>query len=396
MERAFARVDAHEIYDRTGIQFLPFNTLYQLVALEGSPLLRSAEHVLLVPDLLGFWLSGARVAEVTNASTTQLLDVRSGQWATDLVARLGIRASLLPELVEPGAVLGSVLPHVAGDTRVPAATRVVAVASHDTASAVVAVPFEPGASAAYISSGTWSLVGVELETPVVDERARLANLTNERGVSGRIRLLKNVMGLWLLQECRRAWSTGADAPAYAELVELARAAPTGGTGGPLFDPDLPALLPPGDMPGRIAALCGLGDGNAADARGTIVRAILESLACKYRFVLEEIERATGSRTELVHVVGGGAENELLCELTAEVTRRPVLAGPVEAAAVGNIALQLSAAGELGSLAEIRALVRGSTSVRAYEPAASDGGPEELYDRFLHATRPAEVAGNAVR
>ena len=354
---AFARVPREEIYDATGIQIMPINTLFQLLALEGSTALERAETLLLVPDLLGYWLTGERRAEATNASTTQLLDVRSGDWAYGLIRRLGIPNRLFPPVVEAGSIVGTLR---------DGGTPLVAVASHDTASAVVAVPARSSA-AAYISSGTWSLVGVELDTPVVTPRALAANLTNERGFGGTIRLLKNVMGLWLVQECRRAWG----APGYAELVRLAEAAPAGG---PLFDPDLPELLAPRDMPGRLAALCGI------DERPVLLRAIFESLACKYRLVLGEIEDVTGAPIDTVHVIGGGANNEFLCRLTANVTGRAVLAGPVEAAALGNLLVQLHAFGEVGSLSELRELVRRSTDVRTYEPDGDERWTA-LYERF---------------
>jgi rhamnulokinase len=372
---AFARVPREEIYDATGIQFMPINTLFQLLALEGSPALERAETLLLIPDLLGYWLTGERRAEATNASTTQLLDVTSGDWAHGLIRRLGIPDRLFPPVVEAGTIAGAL-----GD----GTTSLVVVASHDTASAVVAVPAR-SSSAAYISSGTWSLVGVELDAPVITSRALAANLTNERGFGGTIRLLKNVMGLWLVQECRRAWGE----PGYAELVRLAETAPAAG---PLFDPDLPELLAPGDMPARIAARLtapGAGPG-AVKERPVLLRAIFESLACKYRFVLEEIEEVTGTAIDTVHVIGGGANNELLCRLTANVTGRVVLAGPVEAAALGNLLVQLYAFGEVGSLAEMRELVRRSTDVRTYEPDGDERWTA-LYERFSRLVEKEVVA-----
>ena len=393
MEKAFARVPADEIYETTGIQFLQFNTLFQLLALEQSTALRSADTILLIPDLLRYWLTGERLAEATNASTTQLLDVKTGRWSESLISKLGIAERLFPDVREPGEAAGSLLPHVADVTRLPSATPVIAVASHDTASAVVSVPFRPGTTAAYISSGTWSLVGVEVDTAVVSERARSANLTNERGFGGTIRLLKNVMGLWLVQECRRAWVAEGEAPNYADMVELAREAPPGG---PLFDPDVPTLLAPGDMPARIRAVCEQSGQLAPGERSVLIRAVFESLACKYRLVLEEIEQVTGMPIEVVHVIGGGARNEFLCRLTANIARRPVFAGPIEAAALGNILVQLHASGELGSLAEMRELVRDSTEVRAYEPDADDAPWEALYDRFLHVVRPGLVEQEVAR
>jgi rhamnulokinase len=389
METAFARVSAREIYETTGIQFLPFNTLYQLIALEHTRALDGAECLLLIPDLLAYWLSGERVAEATNASTTQLLDVRTGRWAETLIGRLAIERTLLAEVIEPGHLIGGLLPRVAQSTGLPAETPVVAVASHDTASAVIAVPFHPGTTnSAYISSGTWSLVGVEVETPVVSEQARAANLTNERGFGGRIRLLKNVMGLWLVQECRRAWIVERSAPSYADMAELASLAPAGG---PLFDPDIPALLLPGDMPERIRDACADGRGALAlDDRSVLIRAVFESLACKYRYVLEEIEQVTGTAIDVVHVIGGGAQNAFLCQLTANVTRHPVLAGPVEAAALGNILVQLHARRRVGSLLEMRELVRASIEIRVHEPDPEPSSWEALYDRFLGIIHPGLV------
>ena len=383
MGTAFERVPAADIYETTGIQFLPFNTLFQLLALEGTPRLAAAETLLLVPDLLGFWLSGKRVAEATNASTTQLLDVRTGEWAHTLIERLGIPSRLLADLKAPGEVIGGLLPHVAEVTRLPESTPLVTVASHDTASAVVAVPFESGSRAAYISSGTWSLVGVELDHPVVSETAQAANLTNERGFGGTSRLLKNVMGLWLVQECRRAWVAEGAAQSYADMAELGAGAPHGG---PLFDPDLPELLAPGNMPGRIRAVCEQCGQLGPGERDVLIRAVFESLACKYRLVLEEIEQVTGTPIEVVHVIGGGALNEFLCRLTANVSRRPVLAGPVEAAALGNILVQLYTFSELGSVAEMRELVRRSATIRVFEPDPGGGRWDALYDRFLNIAR----------
>jgi rhamnulokinase len=388
MESAFARVPAAELYEATGIQFLPFNTVFQLLALEDSPRLAAAETLLLVPDLLGFWLSGERVVEATNASTTQLLDVQTGEWARGLIDRLRIPPGLFAEVKAPGEVIGGLLPHVAEATRLPESTPLVTVASHDTASAVVAVPFEPGSRAAYISSGTWSLVGVELERPIVSDAARAANLTNERGFGGSIRLLKNVMGLWLVQECRRAWIAEGAAQTYADMAELAVNAPPGG---PLFDPDLPELLAPGNMPARIRAVCEQCGQLAPGDRDVLVRAVFESLACKYRLVLEEIEQVTGTSIDVVHVIGGGARNEFLCRLTANIARRPVLAGPVEAAALGNVLVQLHTFGELGSAAEMRELVRLSAGIRVFEPDPDASGWESLYDRFLEVARAGQGA-----
>ncbi len=366
MREALSRVPAEDIYATTGIQFLPINTLFQLLALEG--MLDRAETLLLIPDLLAYWLTGERHVEVTNGSTTQLLDARKADWAFELIRRFGLPERIFPSIVEPGSILGGLLPHVAEATGLPRATALAVVASHDTASAVVAAPLA-SANAAYISSGTWSLVGVESSEPVLTARALAANLTNERGFGGTTRLLKNVMGLWLVQECRRAWGDAAD---YAELTELAVAAP----GGVLFDPDLPELLTPGDMPARIRAACA----GLPNERPAIVCASFESLACKYRQVLDEIEDVTGRAIDTVHVIGGGAQNTFLCQLTANVSRRLVLAGPVEAAALGNVLVQLHAFGDVGSLPEMREVVRRSTDVVRYEPDPPERWTA-LYERF---------------
>jgi rhamnulokinase len=377
---ALRRVPADEIYATTGIQFLSINTVFQLLALDGAGGLDRAETLLLIPDLLAYWLTGERRAEATNASTTQLLDARSGDWSLELIRRLGLPERIFPAIVEPGSILGGLLPHVAGATGLPAATPVAVVASHDTASAVAAAPLG-AAGAAYISSGTWSLVGVEVEEPVLSARAQAANLTNERGFAGTIRLLKNVMGLWLMQECRRTWQRDGRVEDYAELAALAGAEP----GGALFDPDLPELLLPGDMPARIRDACSRAGQRPPQDRAAVLRAIFDSLACRYRQVLDEIEEVTGRPIDTVHVIGGGARNALLCRLTADVSRRVVVAGPVEAAALGNVLVQMHAFGDAGTLAEMRELVRRSTELVTYEPDPAGERWVELYERFRAVT-----------
>ena len=388
LPRLFARVPREELYRLTGIQMLPINTLPQLLAMAGahrpeghpgrSPLLAAAETLLTIPDLIGYWLTGVRASERTIASTTQLLDARTGEWAWELIDRVGLPRRLFPPLRAPGTVLGPLLPHVAEETGLAAGSPVVSVGSHDTASAVAAVP-AVNEGFAYISSGTWSLVGVETREPILGPAALAANIANEAGVGGTVRVLKNVMGLWLLQECRRAWaSTGEDLD-YGTLVRLAEEAPAFG---PLIDPDHPTLLAPGNMPARLRRLCGA-DGQARpEGPGATVRCVLESLALKYRWTIERIEAVTGRRIGTIHVVGGGARNQLLCRLTAGATRRPVLAGPVEATALGNALVQALAFGELGSLADIRAVVRRSIEPRAFEPEGSADAWDEAYGRML--------------
>jgi rhamnulokinase len=347
IERARARIGADELYAVTGIQTMPINTVFQLLADEGSAALAAAKRLALVPDLLAFWLSGELANECTNASTTGLLDARSGEWARDVIARLGLPDRIFGPLVDAGTPLGPLLAH-----HELGAPTVYAVASHDTASAFAAAPLVDE-HAAVLSSGTWSLLGLELPEPVLSD----PTLTNERGVDGTIRLLKNVMGMWLLEECRRVW----DGPSYEELLRLAE---TVDGDVPLFDPDDDAFLAPGDMPARIAAATGI---DAAD-HGTIVRSIVASLAHRYRWVLERLEAVTGREITRIHVIGGGARNALLCRLTADVCGRAVLAGPVEATALGNVLVQARAAGELGSLEEMRAVAAASVSPVVYEPS----------------------------
>jgi rhamnulokinase len=373
--RAFERVPREELYAATGIQTIPINTVFQLLADEGTPALDAAARLLLIPDLLALWLSGEAANEVTAASTTGLLDARTGAWALEAIERLGLPARLFGELVEPGTALGPVLT----DHGVAGAPLVRAVAGHDTASAFAAAPVE-GDDSAILSSGTWSLLGLELPAPALGPDAAAANLTNERGVDGTTRLLKNVMGLWLVQECRRAWGTHD----YDELHRLAEQAPDDV---PLIDPDDEAFLAPGDMPARIAAHCERSGQRAPATPGETVRAILVSLACKYRVVLRRLEHVSGRRVRCVHVIGGGARNALLCQLTADVLELPVLAGPVEATALGNVLVQARGAGLLGSLAEVRALASASARPTAYEPEADRSAD---YERFLAVTDPTAV------
>jgi rhamnulokinase len=375
VEKAFARLPAAELYAATGIQTLPINTVFQLLADEGSAALDAAERIALVPDLLAYWLSGELANESTNASTTGLLDARTGRWATGAIERLGLPGRLFGSLVEPGTTLGPLLEHH-GLGPVP----VHAVASHDTASAFAGAPVSDGHSA-ILSSGTWSLLGLELPGPVLDERAREANLTNERGVDGTTRLLKNVMGMWLLEESRRTWADGGQSASYEELHALAEAH-TGDVA--LFDPDDEAFLAPGDMPARIAAACARTGQAAPEGVGAVVRGILVSLACKYRWTIERLEAAAGREVRAIHVIGGGSRNALLCRLTADLCGRPVLAGPVEATALGNVLVQARATGALGSLAEMREVAAASVAPVAVDPGPDRDGAEATYRRFLEA------------
>jgi rhamnulokinase len=356
-----------DLYARTGLQFLPFNTIYQLAAARGSPAFEAARTMLLIPDLLGYWLSGVRVAEVTNASTTSLLDVHRPTWDAELIESLAISLSLFATLGAPGDVVGPLRDDVRRQTGVSSETLLTLVGSHDTASAIVGVP-AGDVPFAYIACGTWSLVGVELDSPVLTEDSRAANFTNEGGVDGRIRYLRNVMGLWLLQESLRTWElegTPEDLPA---LLVAAGELPSGG---PIIDPDDATFLPPGDMPARIAAACARLDQPPPRSRVGLVRCVLDSLADAYGRTIRDAARLSGRSVEVVHLVGGGARNALLCQLTADACGLPVLAGPVEATAIGNVLVQARASGLLaGDLEALRALVRATQDIQRYEPRPS--------------------------
>ncbi|HET6668342.1 MAG TPA: rhamnulokinase family protein [Intrasporangium sp.] len=352
-----------ELYAATGLQQLPFNTLYQLVS---TPhLLERSETMLLIPDLLGFWLTGEMGAERTNASTTQLYDVRRRDWAVELASRVGVPAEILPPLRDPGSTVGTLLPDVAETIGLPATTPVVAVGSHDTASAVVGVPFTDRSRAAYISSGTWSLVGVELDEPVLTEAARKADFTNEGGVDRTIRFLRNVSGLWVLSEAIRTWASAGPAPDLADLLAQAAAVPPLGS---VVDIGADAFLPPGDMEARIVSACEASGQPVPSSRAEVVRCILDSLALAYRHVLRQAAALAHVPVAVVHVVGGGSRNELLCRLTASACGIPVLAGPVEAAALGNVLVQARALGaDLPDLAAMRALVRATHEPIRHDP-----------------------------
>ena len=376
MERVFAIVPRREIFEQTGIQFMPLNMIFQLYAmvLNGDPSLRHAARLLNLPDLFGYWLTGRAVSEFTIATTTQCYNPRTGTWTTDLLRRLGIPTHILGEIVPPGTVLGPVTADVPGAER---GIPVIAVGGHDTASAVAAVPAE-GENFVYISSGTWSLMGAEVREPVITDKSLEFNFTNEGGVNHTIRLLKNITGMWLLQECRRVWAEAGQVYSYDALTQMAADAPPFG---PLVDPDCPDFIAPGDMPARIRAFWARTGQPAPTDPGAMIRCTLESLALKYRFTLERLETLLGRRMDVIHVLGGGSRNALLNQLTADATNRPVIAGPDEATAIGNIMVQAIATGHLASLEEGRAMVRRSSDLRRYEPHPSAAW-DAAYARFL--------------
>jgi rhamnulokinase len=380
MEDYFKLVPREALYEATGIQFMPFNSLFQVYAMvrERSPLLDAASDLLFMPDLFNYLLTGMKTAEATIASTSQMLDPRTRTWIPGLFQAMGLSKRLLQDIVDPGTVLGPLSPEMAGATGLRG-VPVVATAGHDTAAAVAAVPAE-GEDWAYISSGTWSLVGVETKAPVITPLSLAANFTNEGGVGGTVRFLKNVTGLWLVQGCRKAWS----AEGAASYEELARAAAGALPFAALIDPDDPSFLNPPDMPEAIAAYLRRTGQAPPGSRAAIVRSLLESLALRYRVVIEELGRTLDRPIRRIHVIGGGSRNELLCRFTADATGLPVVAGPAEATAIGNILVQAMALGLISTPADIRTIIRGSSVLRTYEPAgraAWDGA----YERFRALT-----------
>ncbi len=362
MAAVHGAISAEELYAVNGLQQLPFNTVFQLAA--DRELLARADRLLLIPDLLGYWLTGRMVAEETNASTTGLLDARTGQWSADLLARVGIEPSLLPPVVAAGTAVGPLSSAVLADTGLPRGIELTTVGSHDTASAVVGVPAQTP-DFAYISCGTWGLVGVELPAPILTPAGRAANFTNERGIDGTVRYLRNVMGLWLLQECLRDWALRGMAVDLASLLTAAAALPAGG---PIVDVDSAVFLAPGGMPDRIVQSCA-DHGVAPPTRpDEITRCILDSLASAFAAAVADAARLSGRRVEVVHLVGGGSQNELLCQLTADACGLPLIAGPVEATAIGNIVVQARTHGLIrGDVWSLRELVRATHAPRTYRP-----------------------------
>ncbi len=382
LPEALRRVPREEIYTQTGIQLMPINTVYQLfvMAQRQDPALEAAQTLVMMPDLFNFWLAGRKACEFTEATTSQCFNPRTRTWAWDLLTRFGIPARLFPDVVGPAVVLGTLRAAVAEDIGT-GAVPVIAAACHDTAAAVAAVPADqPGF--AYISSGTWSLVGTEIAAPILTPAALDANLTNEGGVAATL-LHRNVMGLWLLQQCRQRWEREGSVT-YEELLASARRARPFG---PIVDPDDERFLRPTDVPDVIRRACRESGQDVPEDRGAMVRCILESLAVKYRWVIDHLEEVTGRRIAVAHIIGGGSRNDLLCQLTADATARPVQAGPAEATATGNILAQAMALGHLGTLEELRAVVRASTPVDTYDPH-----PDPRWDAALE--RMKEMMNNA--
>lgn len=362
MVEAFGVVSRERIFECTGLQFMEINSLFQLFAMKGGPALERASSLLMMPDLFHYWFTGERVCEFTDATTSQCYDPRRRDWAHSVLKALGIPTGIFGEVVDPGTDLGALRRPVAEACGLPA-MRVTAPGTHDTASAVAAVPARHG-DWAYLSSGTWSLLGVESDRPHVTPEVLAKNFTNEGGVCRTTRLLKNICGLWLLEECRREWSRHGMGTDYAELLEGAARCERFRS---LVDVDAPEFIPPGDMPGRIAAACRRTGQPEPRSTGEFARAIFESLALRYRSVLADAGEITGRRPEVLHIVGGGSRNGLLCQFAADACGVPVIAGPVEATAAGNCLMQGIASGRIGDLAEARAIVRQSFDLAHYDP-----------------------------
>jgi rhamnulokinase len=378
IEEAFRRVPREEIFQRTGIQFMKLNTLYQLLAMSlmNSPLLEVAETLLMMPDLFNFLFTGRKVSEFTIATTTQFYDPRERNWSKPLFDKLGMPYHILPEIVPAGTEIGPLLPSVREDVGL-SEVPVIAPACHDTGSAVAAVPAK-GENWMYISSGTWSLLGVEIPEPIINDLALKYNFTNEGGVGDTIRFLKNITGLWLIQECRRTWEEAGESLSYDNITKIAEEARPLVS---LIEPNYEPFLSPGDMPSRIRDFCKETGQPIPETKGTVVRCALESLALKYRWGVEKLEEILGKNLDVIHITGGGCQNTLLCQLTADATGRQVVAGPVEATAIGNIMMQALTTGYVTSIAEARDLIRRSFNVITYKPKSVSGW-DDAYRRYL--------------
>lgn len=387
MEEVIGLCGKWEVFEQSGgIQFLPMNTLYQLYSMvrHESPLLAAADTLLMMPDLFHYWLTGEKAVEYTNATTTQFYDATRGAWSSALLERLGIGTRLLPEVISSGTVLGDLRRGIAGEVGL-AGVKVIAGATHDTAAAAVAIPFED--DGCWISSGTWSLVGSYSERPFVSKEAMSWNISSYGGFGGTFVPWRNVMGLWLIQECRRAWSRHGEVLPYGAIAEMAEAAPAFVA---VIDPDNAAFLAPDNMPAAIQKYCQDTGQRVPESNAEIARTALEGLALRYRWTINGLGSLRGRGFTAVHVVGGGSRNATLCQFTADATGLPVVAGPVEATAMGNVAIQAVSMGAVDGIARIRELVRGSVQTTRYEPNGGAGW-DEPYDRFLRLVEVGSAA-----
>lgn len=366
VEEFFKKIPRRRVYELTGIQFLPFNSLFQLFSMkrDNSPLLEASSDLLFMPDLFNYLFTGKKKTEFTFATTSQLYNPRQKDWDDELFAALGVPKSIMQEVVKPGTQIGILNQAVCRETGM-SEMPVVAVASHDTGSAVAAVPAQ-GEDWAYISSGTWSLIGVEVKQPIINDQALDLNFTNEGGIQGTFRFLKNIVGFWPLQECRRAWASKR-LYTYDELTEMAISAQPFRE---LVDFDWPGFLNPPDMPEAIRQYCKKTGQRTPESEAEFVRSILESLAVKYRLTLDQLKQISPNPLRRIHIIGGGAQNRLLNQFTANATGLPVIAGPVEATSAGNIIVQALCSGKVSSFSEMREVIRNSFRLERYEPEQS--------------------------
>jgi len=377
MEEVFKIIPKGELYQKTGIQFMKFNTIFQLYStkLNTPSMLDQAKTLLFIPDLLNYFLTGVKVTEYSIASTSQLLDPQTRTWSDEILDKLELPRQMLTDIVPSGTIIGKLSKTLAQELGI-GEVNVVASASHDTASAVTAVP-AANRDYVYISSGTWSLMGVEADEPIINEMSSQLAFTNEGGVSNKIRFLKNIMGLWLVQECKRQWNKEGDNCSFAELEKLAREAKPFVS---FVDPDDDAFMTPGNMPEKIRAFCKKTNQPVPESKGEVIRCVLQSLALKYRKTVESLEQILGKELPVVHMVGGGIKDTLLCQFTANATGRKVIAGPVEATSIGNLMTQAMALGKINSLQEIRQVVKNSFETTEYLPEDIEQW-NQAYGRF---------------
>lgn len=370
MDEVFKVVPKREVFETAGTQFMQLNTLYQLYAMAkgNSTSLKAASLLLMTPDLFNYWLTGEKVGEFSIASTSQCYDPRKGDWARGMLKKLGIPDEIMPKIAPPGTVIGPLHQSLVDEMGAGKGVPVIATACHDTASAVAAVP-ATGEGHAYLSSGTWSLMGVEIREPLINEMALEKNFTNEGGVCGTFRFLRNIMGLWIVQECRRTWAAAGEEISYAELTDMAAQEPCFTR---VIDPDNSAFLAPGDMPARIREFCKSTGQSEPQSKGEVVRCVLDSLALRYRSTVEDLDELLGRTHDPIHIVGGGCQNKLLNQLTADATGRTVVAGPIEATAIGNVLVQAMARGFVDSIEEARSIVRNSFELETYQPRECPG------------------------
>ncbi len=378
MEKLFEIIPKDEVYDATGIQFMQFNTIFQLyeMKLSNASLLKDAKTLLLIPDLFNYFLTGIKSTEFTNATTTQMFDPSKGTWAKNMLEKIEIPTEILTDIVHAGTVIGKLSSEISQELGV-AQIPVISVASHDTGSAVAAVPVVYEEDFVYISSGTWSLMGIESANPIINEKSQALNFTNEGGVNNTTRFLKNIMGLWLIQESRRQWKREGDELSFAELEQMAWESTPFES---FIDPDYHTFATPGNMPKKIKEFCEKTGQKVPETKGEVVRCIAQSLALKYRYTVEALEDIQGKKLNVIHVVGGGIKDKMLCQFTADATGREVVAGPVEATSIGNLIVQAMALGEIKDLVEARTVVKRSFPTTVYKP--TDTAEWNIaYDKF---------------